>query len=66
MPLIKVTTVKLGKDERPEIDRTVLSDEEWNNYVQSQLRMKAIRSKAGKVLTLVTDKNVIVTEVIIA
>lgn len=66
MPLIKVTLVKLGKDERPEVTRTVLSDEEWNNYTQSQLRLKAVRSKAGKVLTLVTANTVVVTEVIIS
>lgn len=65
MPLIKVTVVKLGKDERPEIDRSVLTDIEWDNLTQSMLRQKAQRSHAGKVFTLVGADTVRIVEMLI-
>lgn len=65
MPLVRTTKVKLGKNERPEVDTNYLTDNEWFLYTQSQLKLKAQRSHAGTVFTLVTKDLVIVTEIVI-
>ena len=65
MPLIRTTKVKLGKNERPEIDTIFVTDEEWHTFTQSQLKLKAQRSHAGTVFTLVSKDLVIVTEIVI-
>ena len=64
MMLLKITTVNLKDEVPPRVEKRGVTVQEWNNYMQSQLRMGAKRSKAGKVLTLVTDSLVIVTQVV--
>jgi hypothetical protein len=65
MPLIRTTKVKLGKNERPEIDTSYVTDDEWHTFTQVQMKLKAQRSHAGTVFTLVTKDMVTVTEIVI-